>query len=521
MGIRESMMKNIKRALISVSDKGNLNFLVKNLKKYNVEIISTGGTYKKIRKFGYKCTELSKFTNFPEILDGRVKTLHPKIHGGILGNKKLKSHRKDLNKMDIKEIDLVVVNFYPFEKILNKTSNEKKIIENIDIGGPTMARAAAKNFENITVITSKNYYKDFADELKRFNGYTSISFRKKMSNEAFLETAYYDSLIADYFSSKSKNYFSNKKTIGLKKIDTLRYGENPHQKAALYSIKGEDLKLNQISGKKLSYNNLNDIYSSLLLSKSFPKNKGTVIVKHANPCGVSIEKNNLKSYHLALNCDPVSAFGGVVSFNFKVKKTLARELNKIFLEVIVANGFDTEALKILKKKKNLRLIDASKIVLSEFYNIVSKFNSVLIQSSDTKPFTKRDFFVASKLKPNKETLESLIFAFNICRHVNSNSIVLVSETSTIGIGAGQPSRVDSCKIAIEKMRKFQKINEDKVICAASDAFFPFVDGIEKLAQSGVSAVIQPSGSIRDDEIIKFANKVGMVLIFSKTRHFKH
>mgnify|MGYP001296678484 CR=1 FL=1 len=521
MGVKKNMMKSIKRALISVSDKNKLNFLIKNLQKYNIEIISTGGTFKKIKKSGFKCTEISEYTNSPEILNGRVKTLHPKIHGGILSERKNSQHIKDLKKMSIKEIDLIVVNFYPFEEIINNTKNEKKIIENIDIGGPTLARAAAKNFENVTIIPSINYYKELVEELKKYNGYTSINFRKKMSTEAFLETAYYESMISNYFLGKYNNYFPFKKTIGLKKVDILRYGENPHQKAALYSIGGNKLNLNQLSGKKLSYNNINDIYSSLLISKSLPKNRGTVIVKHANPCGVSIERDNLKSYQLALGCDPISAFGGVISFNFKVNKNLASELNKIFLEVIVANGFDKQAINILKKRKNLRLIDSSKLNFNEVYNFISKFNSILIQSSDIKKLSKRDFVVASKIRPNKETFESLMFAFNVCRHVNSNAIVLAAGNSTVGIGSGQPSRIDSCEIAIKKMNKFQRLSDKQEICAASDAFFPFVDGIEKLVQSGVSAVIQPSGSVRDKEIIKFANKAGIVLIFSKTRHFKH
>ena len=279
------------------------------------------------------------------------------------------------------------------------------------------------------------------------------------------------------------------------------------------------MKINQIHGKQLSYNNYNDIFSALTISKSLPKNTGTVIVKHANPCGVSINKDNIESYKLALACDPVSAFGGIVSCNFKVNKNLAIELNKLFLEVIISNGFDQEALKLLKKKKNLRLIDATNYSYKEILRLVSSNEEFLVQTEDFNKFSKNDFKVVSKKKPNSKQMKNLIFAFNICRYTKSNAIVLARNETTVGIGSGQPSRLDSCQIAIDKMKKFMDSNEEVV--AASDAFFPFVDGIEKLVQSGVTAVIQPSGSIRDKEIIKFANETGTILVFSKTRHFRH
>ena len=301
-------------------------------------------------------------------------------------------------------------------------------------------------------------------------------------------------------------------------IEKLRYGENPHQESAIYSI-NKDLNIDKIHGKQLSYNNYNDILSALTISKTFPKNTGTIIVKHTNPCGVSILKKNLDSYKSALACDPISAFGGVVSCNFKITKNLALELNKIFLEVVVANGFDKNALKILKSKKNLRLIDASKFSLNEILKFNSMNNSILVQTEDKKKFTKKDFIVVSKKKPNKLQFDNLIFAFNVCRYVKSNAIVLASNKTTVGIGSGQPSRLDSCEIAINKMKKFIKTKDEVV--AASDAFFPFVDGIEKLIQSGIGAVIQPAGSIRDKEIINFANSTETVLVFSKTRHFRH
>ena len=512
------MMRKIKKALISVSDKKDLKKILKILAKYKVKIISSGGTYKEIKKLKYKCLEISDYTNSPEILGGRVKTLHPKIHAGILSKRKNKSHQNDLKKQNFEEIDLVIVNFYPFEETISLSKNHSKIIEKIDVGGPTMVRAAAKNYNDVTVITSTNQYNELINELDKCRGSTSLNFREKMSLEAFSETAYYDAVISNYFNKLKKNNFPKKKIIYGNLVNKLRYGENPHQESAIYSVKNS-LNIKQIYGKQLSYNNYNDIFSALTISKSLPSNSGTVIVKHANPCGVSIQKNKLKSYQMALSCDPISAFGGIVSCNFKINKKLATEINKIFFEVIIANGFETGALKILKKKKNLRLIDANKFIIKDIIKLSSLNESLLTQSEDLKKFNIKDFKIVSRKKPSKSQFENLIFAFNICRYVKSNAIVLASNKSTVGIGSGQPSRLDSCQIAINKMKKFKNLNDD--IVAASDAFFPFVDGVENLVQSGVSAIIQPSGSIRDKEIIRFANQTDTILVFSKTRHFRH
>ena len=510
--------KNIKTALISLSDKSNLKKLLDTLKKFNIKLISSGGTYKQIKKLKFKCIEISKFTGFSEILDGRVKTLHPKVHAGILFKRKRKDHLKDLKKNNFESIDLVITNFYPFEKILSTTKNHGKIIENIDIGGPAMVRASAKNYNDVTVITSNKYYSDLINELKFYKGATSLKFREKMARLAFNETAYYDSLISNYFNNFSNIKFPKKKTIHANLIEKLRYGENPHQESAIYST-DKDININKIHGKNLSYNNYNDILTALSISKSLPKNTGTVIVKHANPCGVSINKNKLNSFKNAYNCDPISAFGGIVSCNFKINRNVANELKNIFLEVIIANGFEKEALKILQKKKNLRLIDASNYSINKIMRFNSINNSILNQTEDTRIFTKKDFKIVSKIKPTKSQFEKLLFAFNICRFVKSNAIVITNDKSTVGIGSGQPSRVDSCEVAINKMKKFMK--SKKEIYAASDAFFPFIDGVEKLIQSGVTAIIQPSGSIRDKEIIKFANSTDTILVFSKTRHFRH
>jgi phosphoribosylaminoimidazolecarboxamide formyltransferase/IMP cyclohydrolase len=325
-------------------------------------------------------------------------------------------------------------------------------------------------------------------------------------------------VISDYFNKKNNIIFPKKEISHTNLIETPRYGENPHQKSAIYS-RNSSMKLDQIHGKQLSYNNYNDIFSALTISKSLPKNIGTVIIKHANPCGVSIHKDHLKSYKSALACDPISAFGGIVSCNFKISKNLALELNKLFLEVIIGNGFEKDALRLLKKKKNLRLIDATNYSFKEKLRFISSNEELLLQTEDLKKFSNKDFKIVSKKKPTSKQMKNLIFAFNVCRYVKSNAIVLVGNETTVGIGSGQPSRLDSCQIAIDKMKKFMKIKDE--IVAASDAFFPFVDGIEKLVQSGVTAVIQPSGSIRDKEIINFANETNTILVFSKTRHFRH
>ena len=513
-------MSKIRKALISVSNKENLKSLVNTLLKYKVEIISSGGTYKRIRKLGYKCIEVSKFTNSPEILNGRVKTLHPKIFGGILNQRKNRKHNKEMQTNNYKNIDLIVANFYPFEDSLSKKMNHNKIIENIDIGGPAMVRAAAKNYDDVVVICNPNQYQRLIDEIKNNKGSTSLDFREKLAEEAFMETAYYESKIFKYFNDKSNNIFPQKNIISSKLIKQTRYGENPHQKAAIYS-KGNHQDIIQLNGKDLSYNNYNDLYSALSIAKFLPNNKGVVIIKHANPCGVSIDQSKIKSFKEALESDPISAYGGIVSCNFKMNISLAKEIHKIYFEIVMAKGFDKKSITLLKTKKNLRIIDTSKFKDDNKFNILSRYNSILIQNEDNIDLSKKDFKVVSKKKPNNETFKKLIFAFNVCRKVKSNAIVITNNYKTIGIGSGQPSRLDSCQIAIDKMKKFQKSKKDLELIAASDAFFPFVDGLEKLVQSGVSVVVQPSGSKNDNEIIKFANQTDTILVFSKTRHFNH
>ena len=512
------MNKKITRALISVSDKSELNKILPTLRKFKVEILSSGGTYKYIRKLKFKCTEISDFTGFQEILDGRVKTLHPKIHSGILFKRDNKKHLNQIKKQNFKNIDLVIVNFYPFEKTVLDTKNENKVIENIDIGGPALVRSAAKNFGDVVVITSNCQFEDLIHEMNINKGTTSFKFRKKLSQEAFNETAYYDSNISKYFNKINDNKFPKKITINGTLVNKLRYGENPHQSGAFYS-RGNFNELEKLNGKELSYNNYNDIYYGLDIVNSLPKGIGTIIIKHANPSGVSINKKQLFSFKQAFNCDPISAFGGVIICNYKINYETAKEINKKFFEVVVAKDFNHKALSILKKKKNLRIIKSNQKYDPNGIIVNSLSENLILQNSDNQNFNRKNFKVVSKKKPNKRMINDLIFAFNICRFVKSNAIVLTNDCSTVGIGSGQPSRLDSCEIAVNKVRKFNHKTENLV--AASDAFFPFVDGIELLVQSGVKAIIQPYGSIRDKEVIKFANNTNTVLVFSKTRHFRH
>ena len=511
-------LRKIKRAIISVSDKSNLGLILPILKKFKVEIISSGGSFKKIRSMKYKCIEVSDYTGFTEMLDGRVKTLHPKIYAGILNIRDKKSHRIELKKQKIPNIDLVIVDLYPFEKKLNEKNNFKNLIENIDIGGPTLLRASAKNFNDVTVISGIDDYFKLSQELKANNGSTSIKFRKFMSSKAFSLTAYYDSIISNWLNSEVKIKFPEKKTIYGKLKEHLRYGENPHQQGGLYLTKN-DLNLKKMHGKELSYNNYNDIFAALDIAKSFKKNIGVVIIKHANPCGASLENDNLLSFKNALQCDPISAFGGVVIVNFIITKKLAVELNKKFFEVILSRGFEKDALKILKKKKNVRLIKSSNFAFSHKNHYHFLGGAFLAQDSNSILFKKK-LNVVTKKKPTIKQLNSLKFAFNICKFVKSNGIVLVNHKSTIGIGSGQPSRLDSCKIASEKTLQFLP---EKIIdsVAASDAFFPFPDGIEELIKNGVTAIIQPGGSLNDKKVVKAANDAGIVMIFTGTRHFKH
>ncbi len=511
-------LKKIKRAIISVSDKSNLKLILTTLKKFKIEIISSGGSYKKIKSMNYNCIKVSDYTGFSEMLDGRVKTLHPIIHAGILNIRKNKKHQRDLKKQDIQNIDLVIVDLYPFEKKLREREKFRDLIEYIDIGGPALIRAAAKNFVDVTVISNIDDYSQLVKELKINKGSTSIKFRKFMSAKAFSSTAYYDSVISNWLNNNLNIKFPEKETLYGKLKEKLRYGENPHQEGSLYGI-ANNLGIEKIYGKELSYNNYNDIYTALFILNTFKKKEGTVIIKHANPCGVSIEKNQIKSFKNALACDPISSFGGVIAINSIITKKLALELNKIFFEVIISKGFKKDAFKILKKRKNIRLINCNKFNLTNKKHYLFLGNAFLTQDSNNTLFTKK-LKVVTKKKPTTNQLNSLKFAFNICKFVKSNAIVLANSKSTIGIGGGQPSRLDSCKIASQKALQFVPEKITKSV-AASDAFFPFPDAIEKLAEVGVEAIIQPGGSVNDKKVIKAADNAGLVMAFTGVRHFNH
>jgi phosphoribosylaminoimidazolecarboxamide formyltransferase/IMP cyclohydrolase len=514
----------IKKALISVSDKTNLKEVLEVLKKNNIEIISTGGSYKFIKDLGFKCTEISEYTKSPEILDGRLKTLHPKIHGGLLVKGDNAEHLNQIKKENIELINLLIVNLYPFEKKLLEKADFDTMIENIDIGGPAMVRSSAKNFKFTTVVSSTDQYSDLINELNNNKGSTSLDFRKKLATDAFLETAYYDSVISNWMNALTDNKFPKKITIAGQIKDKLRYGENPHQQASVYKInyKNDFLsKIKQIQGKELSYNNYLDMYSAVSISKELGENESScVIVKHNNPCGCATAENASKAYELALQSDPISAFGGIVSFNDEIDEKLATEITKTFYEVIIARSFTKKSLEIFEKKKNLRLISLENIKEQDKLSYTFLGDNFLIQDKDQIEINKKDLKFVTKNKPTDKELDDLIFAFKVCKFVKSNAIVIAKNNKTLGIGAGQTNRLASSKIACENANKLFA-NEIRGSVAASDAFFPFADGLSELIKIGIKAVIQPGGSIKDDEVIAAADKSGIAMVFTGIRNFRH
>ncbi len=514
---------NIKRAILSVSDKKNIIELAKFLVSEQVEIISTGGTAKVLKDNNINITAIEEFTEFPEILNGRIKTLHPKIHSGILYKREDEEHVRTINKLNLKNIDLVVVNLYPFEETISKEDfTFDEAIENIDIGGPTLIRAAAKNFKDVVVLVDPDDYNLFIDEIKQ-KGNISKNFRFYLAKKAFSLTAYYDAIIANYFSTLSDEKFPHLLTLPAKLVQTLRYGENPHQEAALYkkstskgfaAIPG----IKQLSGKELSFNNIVDIEGAINLAKEFSGENFCTIIKHTNPCGAGIDKNPLMAFKNALEGDPISAFGGIVCFNGVIDKPLADELNKIFFEVIIANSFTNEALTILKSKKNLRLIEypidnKNNINSLEVKDVTGGF---LLQDRNSLTINIDNIDIPTKRKPTDEEFNALLFAWKIVKHVKSNAIVITNNNTLIGVGAGQMSRIDSTKIAINKARL-----PLKETVMASDAFFPFRDCVDEAAKHGITAIIQPGGSIRDSESIDAANEHNIAMVFTHIRHFKH
>ena len=518
-------MNKISKALISVSDKKNLEIVLKELKHHNIQIISTGGTYKFIKDHGFECTEISKYTGSPEILSGRVKTLHPKIHGGLLADVEKDNHTNELKQNNIDLIDLVIVNLYPFEnKLIDTNSSFEEMIENIDIGGPSMLRSASKNFKRITVIPSPEYYNDFLDELKKNKGSTSLTFRKKMSAITFSETAYYDSLISNWMSEKNNIKYFDKTTIPGRLKQKLRYGENPHQESCVFEIVNSKTgfsNLLQLQGKELSHNNYLDTYNAYSLVNDFSEDtKICAIIKHNNPCGCASNPDGLKTYLNALSGDPVSAFGGVVALNYELSKEIANEIIKTFYEVILIPEIDEEAKKILATKKNLRVLKYDNKKDTQNFSATFMQKMFLLQDENISSLSKKDLKIVTKIKPSDEEISNLLFANQVCKHVKSNAIVISNNKKTLGIGAGQTSRVGSADVACRNANKFFT-NEVKGSSAASDAFFPFADGLENLIKAGVKSIIQPGGSIRDQEVIDAADKFGISMVFSGVRNFKH
>lgn len=511
----------INRALLSVSDKTGIVDFARKLHDADVEIISTGGTAQQIREADIPVTDVSNITGFEECLDGRVKTLHPIIHGGLLGRTSHQPDVDEMNRLDIKPIELVVVNLYPFEETISNPDCTPAIAtENIDIGGPTMIRAAAKNFAHVCVLTSPNQYKEFAHELEKKS---EISFekRKQWAKTAFNHTAHYDTAIANYFNEldKSDDELPQQLNISLPKSETLRYGENPHQKAAIYGNQNE--LIDCFHGKQLSYNNFTDVDAALNLIADFQNDKPTcAIFKHTVPCGVASSDELANAWGKAFSTDTMSPFGGIVAVNKEMDINTAQNIDEIFTEIIIAPSYSEEALELLQKKKNRRLIRIKKFPDTE-KNIQfrSIFGGALCQEADLKTICKEDLKSVTKRKPTEQEIQDLLFSWKVVKHVKSNAIVYAKDGQTIGIGTGQTSRVEASEIAIAKAKQEGLSLEGTAI--ASDAFFPFADGVEAAAEAGASCVIQPGGSIRDEEVIKAADKLNLAMVFTGNRHFRH
>ncbi|MBE9527716.1 MAG: bifunctional phosphoribosylaminoimidazolecarboxamide formyltransferase/IMP cyclohydrolase [Proteobacteria bacterium] len=524
-------MKKVRRAIISVTDKEGVVEFATKLAGLGVEIISTGGTGKMIQEAGVNVIPIGSYTGFPEMLDGRLKTLHPKIHGGILGIRGNDEHEKEMTNHGIPPIDMVVVNLYAFEKTIAGGCTMADAIENIDIGGPTMIRAAAKNYSDVAVVTDTRDYDAIIEEMEAKGSSLSNATRLKLAKKVFALTARYDGAISNYLGTMpevpevdERVHFPETASLQYSKIQDLRYGENPHQKAAFYASSGTGLAgAVQLHGKDLSFNNILDVDAALSISNGFSE-PAVAIIKHNNPCGAAVSTESVRDAYLrALECDSTSAFGGIVGINRTVTLDVAEELNKIFLEAVIAPAFDPDALKVLKGKKNLRLMATGEagttntdVALAE-YDIKRVAGGVLFQSLDTA--SASELKTASERSPSEEELKDLLFAWNICRHVKSNAIILASGSRTVGIGAGQMSRIDSTQLAF--MKAANAGLEVKGSVLASDAFFPFRDNVDLAAEKGVRAIIQPGGSIRDDEVIAAANEHGIAMLFTGIRHFRH
>jgi len=518
-------MPRVQRAILSVTDKTGLVDFASKLAGMGVELISTGGTAKLLRESGITVKDISELTGFPEMLDGRVKTLHPKVHGGILHRREDNAHRTAVAEHGIQPIDMVVVNLYAFEKTAAKPGvHFEELIENVDIGGPSMIRSAAKNFQDVAVVTSPADYNPIAQEMAASGGELSISTKWRLAQKAFATTAAYDSAIASTLERITANGrfelhpadgFPQTLRLSLQKIMDLRYGENPHQKAAMYSDGSGTGVANgrQLQGKELSFNNVVDVQAAWDLAQEFT---GPVcaIVKHTNPCGTATGKTLAQAYKKALECDPISAFGGVVGVNRPVDDEAAEEMSKLFLEVIAAPLFDESAKAKFASKKNLRLVE---VVPSQQKCILKNVSGgMLVQDADLRTLEESDLKVVTRRSPTSEEKRALLFAWKVCKHVKSNAIVYARDGQSVGVGAGQMSRVDSCRIGAMKAQL-----PLKGTVAASDAFFPFPDGVEEIAKTGATAIIQPGGSVRDGEVIEAADRLGLAMIFTGVRHFRH
>ena len=504
-----------KRALISVSDKTNIVEFAKGLEKHGFEVISTGGTFTHLKNNGVSCISIEDVTHFPEILEGRVKTLHPKIHGGLLSKRGNELHNKHVAENNIEYIDLVCVNLYPFEATVKKEGvSEEEIIENIDIGGPSMLRSAAKNFNDVTVVTDINDYSKILEELEQ--GGISYETRRALAIKVFNTTASYDAAIANYFNKKD-NLVPERLTLSYKLQDSLRYGENPHQKAYHYvQDNNESYALQnavQLHGKEMSYNNIQDASAALDILSEFEETT-CVAVKHMNPCGVATGSSVFEAYSRAYEADPVSIFGGIVAVNGKVDKETAEKMHSIFLEIILATDYDEEALEILTKKKNLRIYKLSEKNNNHEQQIKSVRGGILVQDFNDKLADEYESVTEKKVDESQQ--RDIEFGLKVVKHVKSNAIVVVKGGQTLGIGAGQMNRVGSCKIALE-----QAGEKAKGAVLASDAFFPMRDSADIAADYGIAAIVQPGGSIRDQESIDACNEKSVAMVFSKIRHFKH
>lgn len=545
-------LRKIKRALISVSDKTGIVEFAKELANFGVQIISTGGTAKTLRESGITVTEVSEITNFPEMMDGRVKTLHPKIHGAFLALRDNEKHVASMSEHGIEPIDLVVVNLYPFQETVAKDGvSLEEAVENIDIGGPAMIRSASKNWRDVAVLTDSRLYDGVLGELKQNDGSLSLETRQRLATLAYTRTASYDLAISSYLAKQlsdadlqfleplnplenliiieSEEIFEESEpeevlpefeSIDLTKVTDLRYGENPHQKAALYETfeQGGIAKAEQLHGKEMSFNNYVDAEAAWNLVQDF-ETLAVAIIKHTNPSGVGTGETNEEAYARALSTDPVSAFGGIVAFNRTVDAKTAVEVNKVFTEVVVAPDFDADALEIFKTKKNLRVLKVEKSDSQSALEYKQISGGFLVQEKDIYRVSESDFKIVTERQPTDEEVRALLLAWKVCKHVKSNAIVFADANRTIGVGAGQMNRVDSVRIAAMRAERFELPLKNSVV--ASDAFFPFRDNVDEAAKFGVSAIIQPGGSIKDDESIEAANEHGLAMIFTNFRHFKH